>query len=351
MVRAAVYIRVSTEEQAEEGYLPRSAAGAGCWPTARPRDGTSPGYTQDEGHSGRRSTPVASLPEDAGREGRWDTILVMKMDRIHRNSKNFMIMMEDLEKWGKKFTSMQEELDTSTSIGRFVVDMIQRIAQLESEQIGERTYMGMAQKAETGGLLGFNPPYGYHMNGESLIVMEAERTIVQSVFAHYLSGNTAIQIAMSLNQDSIATRRGKQWTVWSIGRMLHNPVYAGYLRWDGLILTSDHEAIIDVEDFNQVQARMASKTRRSKGTPFLRLKEDPRPGAIRQVPAHAKSMKVSTFDQTRASVTRSLVTTKIFEKKVKYYFYYSLYKNINILLFNNKIIYWYHNLTITTCNK
>ncbi len=80
---------------------------------------------------------------------RWDIMLVMKMDRIHRNSKNFMIMMESLEKWGKKFTSMNESLDTSNAVGRFVVDIIQRIAQLESEQIGERTYMGMRQKAES----------------------------------------------------------------------------------------------------------------------------------------------------------------------------------------------------------
>ncbi len=62
-------------------------------------------------------------------------------------------------------------------------------------------------------------------------------------------------------------------------------------------------------------------------------------------------MKVSTFDQTRASVTRSLVTTEIFEIKVKYYFYSLFYTNINILLFNNKIIYWHINRTVIACNK
>jgi DNA invertase Pin-like site-specific DNA recombinase len=219
---------------------------------------------------------------------RWDILLVMKMDRIHRNSKNFMIMMESLEKWGKKFTSMNESLDTSNAVGRFVVDIIQRIAQLESEQIGERTYMGMRQKAESmDGMLGFNPPFGYHMDGESLVVMEAERAIVQSVFFQYLSGKTAIQIARSLNQDCIVTRREKEWTVWSIGRMLHNPVYAGFLRWDGLILPSDHEAIISVEVFNQVQARMASRARRPNGRGLLSLKEDLQPVPMRSVCAHA----------------------------------------------------------------
>src|SRR3989304_10186007 len=96
----------------------------------------------------------------------WDTILVIKMDRIHRNSRNFMEMMDDLRRWGKNFASATESLDTSTAMGRFVMDIIQRIAQLESEQIGERVDMGMGQKAKKGGGgLGAPPPYGYRSGG------------------------------------------------------------------------------------------------------------------------------------------------------------------------------------------
>src|SRR5665647_1086574 len=151
---------------------------------------------------------------------RWDLILVMKMDRIHRNSKNFMTMMEDLEKWGKKFTSMNESLDTSNAVGRFVVDIIQRIAQLESEQIGERTYMGMAQKAESGkGLLGFNPPYGYNIKEDDLAIVEPEAAVVREVFTSYLAGHKMKEIAEGLNQRDVRTRRGNEWTIYSISRL------------------------------------------------------------------------------------------------------------------------------------
>src|SRR5438445_10312285 len=86
----------------------------------------------------------------------WDALLVIKMDRIHRNSRNFMEMMENLREWGKDFVSASESLDTSTAMGRFVMDIIQRIAQLESEQIGERVYMGVSQQANVGpGILGY----------------------------------------------------------------------------------------------------------------------------------------------------------------------------------------------------
>ena len=201
----------------------------------------------------------------------WDTILVLKMDRIHRNSKNFMIMMEDLEKWGKKFTSMQEELDTSTSIGRFVVDMIQRIAQLESEQIGERTYMGMAQKAETGGLLGFNPPFGYRISDNDLNVIEDEAQVVREIFQRYCSGEYMSSIAESLNSRSVRTRRGCLWTIYSIRQILHNPAYAGFRRWDGYLVASSHYSIVDINLFNQAQQLASDRTRdpKKKATSLL----------------------------------------------------------------------------------
>ena len=93
---------------------------------------------------------------------KWDVVLVLKMDRIHRNSVNFTKMMDDLGKNGKGFCSINENFDTNTAMGRFALDLVQRIAQFESEQIGERVKAGMQQKALFGkGILGSPNPYGY----------------------------------------------------------------------------------------------------------------------------------------------------------------------------------------------
>ena len=190
----------------------------------------------------------------------------MKMDRIHRNSKNFMTMMEDLEKWGKKFTSMNESLDTSNAVGRFVVDIIQRIAQLESEQIGERTYMGMAQKAESGkGLLGFNPPYGYSIKEDDLAIIEPEAAVVREVFSSYLAGKKMKEIAGGPRTNgTYSTRRGNGWTIYSISRLLRNPAYAGFRRWDGIMVKTSHQAIVDIPTFNDTQKLLASRIRDKK---------------------------------------------------------------------------------------
>ena len=253
MVKVAVYTRVSTEDQAREGYsldAQKERLLAYCeaqgWELAE--------FYEENGHSGR-NTRRPAYQRMMDERTRWDVILVMKMDRIHRNSKNFMIMMENLEKWGKKFTSMNESLDTSTAVGRFVVDIIQRIAQLESEQIGERTYMGMAHKAENApGLLGFNPPFGYCIQENDLSIVPEEARTVRQIFARYSVGETMGNIALFLNRAEILTRRKCAWTIWSISHLLHNPAYAGFRRWDGILVPSTHEAIISREQFNQVQS-------------------------------------------------------------------------------------------------
>ena len=188
-----------------------------------------------------------------GERDRWDTILVMKMDRIHRNSRNFMEMMDRLRKWGKEFNSMQESLDTGTAMGRFVMDIIQRIAQLESEQIAERVYMGMEQKAKARqGSLGAPAPFGYWNVEGRLIVHEPQATRVRDVFRRALEGEPMAWIAERLNRLGTRTNRGRTWSVWSIRYLLRNPVYAGYTRWDKVVRPGRHDPLVSEEDFIQV---------------------------------------------------------------------------------------------------
>ena len=258
MVRVAVYTRVSTEDQAKEGFsleAQRDRLEAYC----RARDWTVVEVYVDDGHSGRDIRRPAYQRMMEGRD-RWDTVLVIKMDRIHRNSRHFMEMMDDLSEWGKNFVSATESLDTTTAMGRFVMDIIQRIAQLESEQIGERVYMGMAQKAKAGsGILGFTVPLGYDLNEGSLIVNNAEARIVREIFEWSLGGTPIREIVDRLNHEGAKTKAGKDWTYIKVHRILHNPVYAGHLRWDGKAHRNEHEAIVSVETFDRVQTQLRQR--------------------------------------------------------------------------------------------
>ena len=78
-------------------------------------------------------------------------------------------------------------------------------------------------------------------------------------------------IAWGLNRDAVTTRRESHWTVWSISRILHNPVYAGHLRWDDLVVSSEHTPIITIETYNEVQKLIASKVKNRKYRSYHQL--------------------------------------------------------------------------------
>ena len=239
--RAALYVRVSTDEQAAEGYsldAQRSIL---------------------EDHCLADGLDVFRVYEDDGYSGR--------------------NMMDTLNKKGKEFVSCFEALDTSNALGRFVVDMIQRMAQLESEQIGERTYIGMREKAETledsdtpKKTMGMAPPYGYQLEHGSLSGVPEELETVSYIFRAYADGETMDSICYSLNREGTLTRRGNPWNKYNLRNILHNPVYAGYMRWEDILIRHSADTAVSPEDFNGVQELMASKVR------------DPAKRTVRKVP-------------------------------------------------------------------
>jgi len=267
MKRVAIYARVSTEDQAREGFS-LDAQLEKLRSYCKARDWTIAGEYIDDGYSGR-DVKRPAYQKMMDEIEKWDALLVMKMDRIHRNSKNFMLMMENLNEKGKEFVSMTESLDTSTAMGRFVMDIIQRIAQLESEQIGERVYDGMRQKAKEGkGALGSPSPYGYEYKDGVLVEKEGELNVVRKIYEFYLSGKTLAEIVKWLEKDGIETKKGKKWDKKTVSRILSNPVYCGLIEWDGIIAPGSHKKIVNIEEFNEVQ-KIKYRKARQKGKIFV----------------------------------------------------------------------------------
>ena len=251
-MRVAIYVRVSTEDQAREGYsLDAQERRLRSYCSLRNGWEITETY-RDEGFSGR-STNRPEYRRMMSELDRWDIVLVMKMDRIHRNSVNFTEMMDYLRKNGKDFYSMMEKFDTTNAMGRFVMDIMQRMAQLESEQIGERVKLAMEEKAKSGdGPMGSGEPYGYRYSNGTLVPIEAEAEIVGRIFDMYSSGCTTEDIAVSLTNSNIPSKTGGRWSRQSVWKILHNPLYAGYLRWDGIVRKSRTPAIIPESVFISV---------------------------------------------------------------------------------------------------
>ena len=268
--RAALYARVSTDEQAMKGYS-LDAQLEKMRQYCEIYNLQIAGEYVDDGYSGTKCSNRPAYKRMFEERKNWDILIVLKMDRIHRNTVEFIHMMDDLRKHNQQFISTFEKFSTKTASGRFALDMIQRVAQLESEQIGERTYIGMRQKAETnGGIMGFNPPFGYGLEGGELFPIEEELDTVRDIFSMYLSGMPLTDIAYNLNRGCRLTRKGNPWNKYNLRNVLHNPVYAGYMRWEDVLIHPDAGNAVSPEDYNAVQELMASKVRDpSKRTVFL----------------------------------------------------------------------------------
>lgn len=242
--KVAIYTRVSTEDQAQDGFSLdaqldrlRAYCTARAWIVA--------GEYIDAGYSGR-NTRRPNYNKMFENIEAWDGILVIKMDRIHRNRLNFIEMMKDLKKKDKQFISMQESLDTSTAMGRFVMGIIQDIAQLESEQIGERVAIAMLQKAkESQEFMGHRIPFGYSWDPKKqrFIPKKEELMLVKTVFQMYIDGFTMRQIGKKV---------GKANT--TVKYYLHNCFYAGVERWcNHFRKIPDLDPIVSIEIFNKIQ--------------------------------------------------------------------------------------------------
>ena len=263
-LRAAIYARVSTEDQARDGYSIaaqlkrlRSYCMARGW--------TVVNEYVDDGFSGR-SPERPQYKRMMHDKDLWDVVVVLKMDRIHRNSRNFTMMMDFLRSWNKEFNSTQENFDTTTAIGRFVMDTVQRIAQLESEQIGERVKVAMVQKAlERKGHLGCPEPYGYRYLDGKLSIEADEALVVERIFRMAANLCSLGQIVEGLIGAKVPTKNGGEWQRATVHGILANRIYLGELVWDGIVQDAPDLRIIDPNLFQEAQEISALKIKSRRG--------------------------------------------------------------------------------------
>lgn len=225
-MRTAIYVRVSTEEQANEGYS-IDAQKRRLTQYCESQDWSIAGIYIDDGYSAKDTNrpELAHMLDDA-KSGLLDLILVYKLDRFTRSVKDMYDLVESLQRYGVGFQSMQERFDTTTSMGRAVMGVLSVFAQLEREMIAERVRMAAEQMVIEGKRPGGIIPFGYDKN-EQIIPEEAE--LIKRIRSLYMDGLGYKSIAMKFNQEG-KLRRGSEWTQATVAYTLENPYYAGIIR-------------------------------------------------------------------------------------------------------------------------
>ena len=252
----AGYCRVSTLEQATEGYSIgeqqqrlRDYCSARGW--------AAPELYTDAGCSGGNiDRPALQELVRAAKRGKIDKVLVYKLDRLSRSQKDTLELIEDVFIPNNvSFISISENFDTSTPFGLAIIGILSVFAQLERNQIKERMTVGREARAKEGKYHGGSvPPIGYDYIDGRLVVNRFESMEVREVFKLYTQGYGYTEIADTLNSRGWRHKYGA-WIKSTVSRVLSNSVYIGLISFGGAEYEGDHEAIVETETFNAATIR------------------------------------------------------------------------------------------------
>lgn len=293
-IRVAAYCRVSTESDeqlnslsVQRKYFEELITSHDDWEYA--------GIYYDEGITGtsiKKRAGFNSMISDA-LAGKIDMIIVKSISRFARNTVDSLQTIRTLREKGIKVYFEKEAIDSNDIKSEFMLTIMSSLAQEESQSISENVKWSYRKTFSEGNVrVPYNSFLGYKRGGKYRMVIDAEQAkIVVLIYSLFLEGNTTKVIASMLNALEIATPRSKKKSKWictTVCSILKNEKYCGNailqktyiesfithksIKNDGALpkyfVKNDHEAIIPLATWNEVQERLRSKRIRSNITEF-----------------------------------------------------------------------------------
>ena len=273
VVRVAIYTRKSVTEGLDQEFntldAQREAVEAYIASQKSKGWGAVPRKYDDGGFSGSNTERPAFKRLMADIEaGEIDVVAVYKLDRLSRSLADFARLMEVFEQHGVTFVSVTQAFDSSSSMGRFTLNILMSFAEFERETIAERTRDKIQAARRRGLWTGGRPILGYDVVEKRLVVNEAEATRVRAIFDLYLDRAGLMAVVRELKGRGW---RGKTWTNKrgieviggpftkdSVHKLLTNPLYAGRVRAGKELVDGVHEAIVNEAVWEDVQRTLAS---------------------------------------------------------------------------------------------
>ena len=273
VMRAAIYVRVSTIYQVDKDSLPlqKQELTGFCKYSLGIEDVV---IFEDAGYSGKNTDrPAFQRMMGQIRNGLFTHLVVWKIDRISRNLLDFATMYAELKKLGVAFVSKNEQFDTSSSMGEAMLKIILVFAELERGMTSERVTATMINRASNGIWNGGRVHFGYSYNKETqeFSLEPNEAPVARMMFDEYEKTASIVQVARRINSLGYRTRYGNMFSPVTVQLILRNPWYKGSYRYnyykypsrhvvkdesDWVVVDNHHPAIVDAEQFNRVQASL-----------------------------------------------------------------------------------------------
>ena len=254
VLKAAIYIRVSTLDQAREGYsLEAQEAALRKWCAEH-------GYViydlyADKGISGKdmdHRPDMLRLMRDA-KNGCFDMVVFWALSRFTRSVRDLYDTMTKFQAWNISMVSYTESFDTSTPMGRAMIGIVGVFAQLERELTGERVSAAMLARAQKGKRT-CSEILGYDLKGkDSFVINKKEAEYVRFCFEKYIERKNLSEVASLCREKGYHGKRGKIPNAWTVSVILTRPQYCGYNAYLGQAYKGNFEPIISVDQYNRVQ--------------------------------------------------------------------------------------------------
>lgn len=255
-LRVALYRRISTLTQMEKGYsleaqLERMLA------YCKAKDYEVVMNIADPGYSGSNlERPGIARLIEAAENKVVDVVVVYKLDRLSRSQRDVLYMIEDIFlPNGVSFVSISESFDTTTPTGKAMVGLLSVFAELERSSITERFMSGRQQRARRSYWHGGGTePIGYDYKEGHLIVNEDEAYQVKVVYEMYAAGSSLTEISFHMQDQGYHTKHGGWNYLSTIANILDNPLYAGLIHFDGVVVPGSHKPIVSKQLNQKVKA-------------------------------------------------------------------------------------------------
>jgi site-specific DNA recombinase len=278
VVRCAIYTRKSREEGLDSDFnsLDAQREAAEAYILSQRHEGWDalPERYDDGGFSGGSlERPALARLLEAVEAGHVDAVIVYKVDRLSRSLLDFARLIELFDRKGVSFVSVTQQFNTTTSMGRLVLNILLSFAQFEREIIGERIRDKVAATKRKGKYTGGPPVLGYDVDRERkrLVVNPEEAALVQAIFSRFVETGSTTALAQELNEQGQTTkswttkrgftRAGSPWSKARLYHILHNPIYLGEVSHKGERYPGEHEAIPARELWERAHAVLAKHYR------------------------------------------------------------------------------------------
>ena len=269
-VRCAIYTRKSTDENLDNDFNSLDAqreSGEAFVATMRSEGWVVLPERYDDGGftGGNTERPALKRLIQDITDGKIDTLIVYKIDRLSRSLLDFLKLIEFFEQYHVAFVAVTQQINSATSAGKLMLHILASFASYERALISERTSDKMCAARRKGKWMGGPPVLGYKPDWEAkkLVVDQSEAAMVRELFDLYLQHRSLIDVSRVVNERGWTTKTTvykngvhKDGVAWNKARLydvLVNVTYIGQVLHKGKLYPGEQDAIIDKRVFREVQ--------------------------------------------------------------------------------------------------